>query len=332
MEECKVRRAKSEERSHAFLSYFVLRTSLFALRILFVRKVVLRIGRIVCIPPRVSQTRMISRAETIDMRPWMLLPLMFAGCQSLENRLVFHPERHAAPPARSLPAPLEDVTLRTADGTKIHARWCPHPNAKGAILYCHGNAGNLEDYGQLMREFWQALDRSVLIIDYPGYGRSEGKPSEAGCYAAAAAAYDWLTHDAKVPAERIVIAGESLGGGVAVDLATKQPHQALVLIRTFTSIPNVVKDLYWMPLAPAVMKVRFESEKKLPSCPAPIFIAQADNDRIIPFAHGERLRGVSKTPTHFHRLPGLDHNDPLPASFFREVRAFLDRLDGERAE
>ena len=265
------------------------------------------------------------------MRPWLMLPLLLAGCQSIENWLVFHPERHAAPPARALPAPLEDVMIPTADGTKIHARWCPHPNAKGAILYCHGNAGNLENHARLTREFYKSLDRSVLVIDYPGYGRSEGKPSESGCYAAASAAHDWLTREMRIPPERIVIAGESLGGGVAVDLATKKPHQALVLIRTFTSVPNVVRDLYWMPIAPAIMKVRFESEKKLPMCPSPIFIAQADGDRVIPFAQGERLHGVSKTPTQFHRLPGLDHNDPLPESFFREVRAFLDRLDGVSA-
>ncbi len=266
------------------------------------------------------------------MRPCFFVFVLLTGCQSIENRLVFHPARNAAPATTKLPAPLEDVTITTADGVKVHARWCPHADAKGAILFCHGNAGNLENHGRLTRELWKSLDRSVLIIDYPGYGRSDGKPSEAGCYAAAIAAHDWLTREAKIPADRIVIAGESLGGGVAVDLATKKPHQALVLIRTFTSVPNVVKDLYWFPLAPALMQVRFESEKKLPRCPSPIFIAQADSDRVIPFAQGERLRGASKTPTQFHRLHGLGHNDPLPESFFLDLRAFLDRLDGVRRD
>ena len=173
------------------------------------------------------------------MRSCILGMALLSGCQSLENRLVFHPVRSDAKLVAPLPAPLEDVELRTADGVKIHARWCPNAHAKGVVLYCHGNAGNLEYGGKLARDFMASLDRSVLVFDYPGYGRSEGKPSEAGCYSSATAAYDWLTRVKGIAPERLVIAGESLGGGVAVELAATRPHQALVLIRTFTSVPDV---------------------------------------------------------------------------------------------
>src|SRR5207244_2824131 len=123
-----------------------------------------------------------------------------------------------------LPAPLQDVTLALADGTKVHARWAPNPRAVGALVYCPGNAGNLEQRGRLVKETYDALGESILIFDYPGYGRSEGTPSEAGCYAAGQAAYDWLVREQKISPGRIVIFGESLGGGVAVDLASRQPH------------------------------------------------------------------------------------------------------------
>jgi pimeloyl-ACP methyl ester carboxylesterase len=252
----------------------------------------------------------------------LLLFLLLTGCQALENQLVFHPwpARESAAP---LPEPLEDVTLHTRDGVKIQARWCPHPRSDGVILYCHGNAGNLEQRGKLMRDFWLNLERSVLIFDYPGYGRSEGNPSEAGCYASAEAAYDWLQREKGYPPERIIIAGESLGGGVAVDLASKHPAQQLVLIRTFTSVPDVAKQS--LSSAPSIMVNRFDSLMKIPSVRVPVFIAQADRDRVMPFAHAEQLRDACMSPVRLHRLEGLGHNDPLPPAFFDELRTFIER-------
>src|SRR5262249_36277251 len=106
----------------------------------------------------------------------------FAGCLAVENRLLYFPaaakEETAQPPSS-----LDDVTLTLADGTRVHARWAPNPRSSGALLFCHGNAGNLEQRGELVKELFEALGESILIFDYPGYGRSEGKPSEMGCYA-----------------------------------------------------------------------------------------------------------------------------------------------------
>lgn len=260
-------------------------------------------------------------------RALILLLALLAGCETLENRFVYHPARTDPRAAISLAPPLQDVELRTADGVKIHARWCPLLQSRGVLLYSHGNAGNLEHFGKLMRNFSDSLDRSVLIFDYPGYGRSEGKPSEKGCYTAAEAAYDWLTRVQGIAPERIVICGESLGGGVAVDLASRKPHQALLLIRTFTSIPDVAKEKVVLSSAPTIMVNRFDSLKKISSCRSPIFLAQADKDRLMPFGHAEQLRDACTAPVRLHRLQGLDHNDPLPASFFQSVREFLDDID-----
>jgi len=260
------------------------------------------------------------------MRKCIFVVILLAGCQSLENQLVFHPTPSDARTAGPLPAPLEDVTLQTNDGVAIHARWCPHSASMGTLLYLHGNAGNLEQRGKLMRDFWTSQNRSVLIVDYPGFGRSDGKPSEAGCYASAEAAYAWLTREKGIAPARIVIVGESLGGGVAVDLASKQPHQPLVLIRTFTSVPDVAKTQMGFSSANAVMVNRFDSLKKIGSCKSPVFIAQADRDRAIPYEHGEQLRAACTGRVQFQRLRGLDHNDPLPREFFEELRAFLDSV------
>jgi fermentation-respiration switch protein FrsA (DUF1100 family) len=262
------------------------------------------------------------------MRKAIMLLLLLAGCEALENRFVYVPTPSDPRGTAPLPPPLQDVELATADGVKIHARWCPKPDARGVLLYCHGNAGNLEFLGKLGHDFSTALDRHVLVFDYPGYGRSQGKPSEAGCYAAAEAAYDWLVRVQGIAPERIVVCGESLGGGVAVDLASKKPHQALVLIRTFTSVPDVAGQGVLLSSAPAIMVNRFDSLKKIPLCKSPVFIAQADKDRLMPFAHGEQLRDAcTASVVRFHRLQGLDHNDPLPPEFFRELRGFLDQIE-----
>ena len=257
------------------------------------------------------------------------LGLLFAGalfglfaCCSLEDRLLYHPVRSTK---GLLPegSPFQDIDLRTADGTAVHARWCPRDGAKGALLYCHGNAGNLEGRAGPVRELWEALDQSVLIIDYPGFGQSDGHPSEAGCYATADAAYDWLVQTQKLAPESIVLFGESLGGGVAVELASRRPHRALILVRTFTSIPDMAQALFgWLPVRHFVSS-RFDNLAKIGLCKQPTFIAQADADRLVPFSQGQQLLEASGPNATFFRLSGSGHNDPLPAEFYEAVRKFL---------
>jgi fermentation-respiration switch protein FrsA (DUF1100 family) len=246
------------------------------------------------------------------------------GCVSLENKLLYYPTRCSKDRYEPPPAPVQDIELHTADGIRIHGRWCPHRKARGAVLYCHGNAGNIDGRAGAVRELWQALGESVLIFDYPGYGYSEGQPSEAGCYAAAEAAYDWLTRVQKISPERVLIYGESLGGGVAVDLASRRPHRALVLVRTFTSVTDVAQAQF--PLLPVrlLMTSRFDSLGKIGQCTQPVFIAQADGDHLVPFSQGVKLRAACGRTTEFYQLRGLDHNDPLPIEFYAALRRFVE--------
>ena len=248
------------------------------------------------------------------------------GCCVLENKMLFHPVRSDNEP---LPAesPVRDVELRTVDGTTVHARWVPHSDSKGAVLYCPGNAGNLEMRGRAVRELSKALGESSLIFDYPGYGQSEGRPSESGCYAAADAAYDWLVQSQGVPARTIVVYGESLGGGVAVDLASRRPHRALVLVRTFTSVPDVAQSLFgWLPVHGLVTN-QFDNLAKIALCKQPLFIAHADADQLMPFDHGQRLLEASGTNATLFTLAGKGHNDPLSPEFYTALRRFLAASD-----
>lgn len=253
------------------------------------------------------------------------LLLAIAACSTLENRLVYQPTVGGGPSATQ-PAGVQDLQLLTASDVKIHARWCPHPQAKGAILYCHGNGGNLDGWAQATKDLYDHLGMSVLIFDYPGYGRSEGKPSEAGCYESAEAAYLWLTRQLAIPADRLVLMGESLGGAVAVEMASRHPHRALVLVRTFTSLPEVADHQMPLLVSSMFLNNRFDSLAKIGQCKQPLFLAQADADRLIPFKHGQQLFEAYPVPEkELCWLKGRGHNDPLPPEFYHALRRFLDR-------
>jgi len=250
---------------------------------------------------------------------------------ALENWMLYHPvpasEDWIDPGAYNLKA--QDVELHTADGTRLHAWWCPVENATddkvaGALLYCHGNAGNLSHRAFAIPNWQRSLHLPVLIFDYPGYGKSAGKPSEKQCYAAADAAYDWLTQTKGVPGDQILIYGGSLGGGVAVDLASRRPHRALILAKTFTSIPDVGQSIYpWLPVR-WVMRNRFDNLSKIGQCRRPVFIAHGTADGLVPFPLAQKLYEAANEPKRFFILEGRDHNDILPPEMFLELRQFLE--------
>ena len=246
---------------------------------------------------------------------------------ALENMLVYRPRKHTED---WRPVPNErvrDLFLTLTQGVKVHAWWCPTPDwrpADGAMLYCHGNAGNLSHRGEGVARWQRELNQAVLIFDYPGYGKSEGKPTEAGCYAAADAAYEWLTREQQVSPERVLLYGGSLGGGVAVDLASRRPHRALLLLATFNTMPSVAQRLY--PYLPVrwVMRNRFDSERKIRGCTQPVFLAHGDRDRLIPLELGQRLFAAANEPKTFFLLRGCDHHDPPGEDFWVALRAFLN--------
>jgi fermentation-respiration switch protein FrsA (DUF1100 family) len=252
---------------------------------------------------------------------------------AFEKKLLFFPAR--AEDAWVNPAQyglsVEDVYLESSDGNKLHGWWCPcagvDPSA-GAVLYLHGNAGNLSYRAGSIVDWHDGVRLPVFIIDYPGYGRSTGTPSEKGCYAAANAAYDWLINEQKVPPDRIIFYGGSLGGAPAIELALHRPHRVLVLTRTFTSIPDMANALYpWLLPARWLIQNRFDNLGKIGRCPKPIFLAHGDVDQVVPFAQGKRLYEAAPEPKRFYLLAGLDHNQPLGEGFFAELLDFLAQVE-----
>ncbi len=245
----------------------------------------------------------------------------------LVSRFVFHPVEHSRdwlPPPPGLP--VEDLDLAGAASTRIHAWWATPPGwqpADGALLYCHGNAGNLSHRGEGIRRWLNLFGMGVLIFDYPGYGKSGGRPTEAGCYAAADASYDWLLK-AGVPGERVLLYGGSLGGAVAIDVAARRPHRALVLVSAFSSLEEMArKVLPWLPTR-WLVRDQWDNLAKIRRCTRGVFIAHGTADRVVPFAQGERLFAAAPQPRQFFRMPGHDHHHTPSPDFYKALRDFLD--------
>jgi pimeloyl-ACP methyl ester carboxylesterase len=249
----------------------------------------------------------------------------------IERRLLFHPTPFArhweeAPPGLAA----EDVWLALDRRVKVHAWWCPPPSwipARGAVLYCHGNAGNLSHRAESVRRWRDRLETAVLIFDYPGYGRSTGKPSEASCYAAADAASDWLQREKGVAPADVLLHGGSLGGAVAVELATRRPYRALVVLSTFTSVPDMASALYpWLPIR-RFIRNRFDSLAKIGRTAGRVFLAHGTDDRVIPFNMGERLFAAAPAPKHFFPLAGYDHNHTPGPEYYTAIASFLQEVE-----
>lgn len=243
----------------------------------------------------------------------------------LQRRLTYFPDRSRPRRAESVLRGGSDVTLSTSDGLALGAWYVAPEDPGGAVLVCNGNGGNLTHRGGLAANFRRSLGAGVLLFDYPGYGKSAGSPSEEGCYAAGEAAFNWLTDEQKIPANRVILCGQSLGGGTAVELATRHDHRALVLIYTFASVPAVAKDRFPFLPTHTLMRTRFDNLSKIGRCTRPVFFVHGTADRVIPFNHSEQLYTAANEPKHFLRIEDFGHSSVPDDVFAPELVKFLDR-------
>ncbi len=225
----------------------------------------------------------------------------------------------------------EDAWFEAADGTRLHGWYVHHDKPRAVILFCHGNAGNVTHRSDVLQVLRDQVGASALVFDYRGYGRSEGSPNERGILEDARAARKWLAQREGIPEDQVVVMGESLGGGVAVDLAAKDGAKALVLQSTFTSIPDVAAHYYpWLPVR-WLIRNRLDSLSKIASYRGPLLASHGDADTIIPFVFGQRLFEAANEPKQFVVLEGLDHNDSPPRAYYETLGCFLDKVNAAAA-
>lgn len=218
----------------------------------------------------------------------------------------------------------EDVWFSSADGTTLHGWFVPHSETKRAILYCHGNGEHVAMNADLAVRLRDRLQASVFLFDYRGYGRSEGWPHEAGCIADGLAAQRWLAERIGIKPGEVVLIGRSLGGGVAVAIAAEQGAAALVLENTFPSLVAAAAHQYpWLPVGWA-MDNRFDSVARIRHFAGPLMQSHGAADTLIPSRLARQLFDAHPgTRKRWLDLPGLQHNDAFPASYYTILAQFL---------
>ncbi len=251
-----------------------------------------------------------------------------------EQRLIFFPEYPGRLSGNWQPAGLsvEDVWLQTSDGVKLHAWWIPSNSAEFAFVAFHGNAANIAARAEVYR-FLHALPVHVLAVEYRGYGRSKGSPSEVGLYLDAQAAYDYLTRQRGIAPQRIISYGQSLGTAVAVDLAAKREVGGVVLEAPFPSTRAVVRRVYWfLPGVEFVARSRFDTASKLARIHAPILIVHCAHDPVLAFSLGEKVFAGAREPKFLWRVERECHEETslvAPKEYRAQLLAFLNRVKAQ---
>jgi len=223
----------------------------------------------------------------------------------MQPSMVFYPYSKLVETPRAWGFEYEDIFIDTEDGVKLHGWYLPKKEAREVVLFLHGNGGNISHRGDSLNIF-NRLGFNVLIIDYRGYGRSEGSPSEEGLYEDARAAWRYLI-ERGFSREQIILFGRSIGGAVAVKLAVEKKPDKVILESTFSSSRDMADSL--MPLISkiVVMRYPFNSMERIKAVKAQLLMLHSPDDEIIPFALGEKLYRAANEPKQFVRLQG-DHN------------------------
>ena len=215
----------------------------------------------------------------------------------------------------------EGLFLQAEDGVRIHAFWLPVEGADKAILYLHGNGGNASLALPTASEFLR-FGAGVLVLDYRGYGLSDGVPTEEGVYLDAQAGLAYLMDVQGFPEDHIIVMGQSLGGAVAVDLAQGRELGGLLLESTFDSLANIFHSRF--PFMKSLLAGRFDSDRKILQVASPVLFLHGDLDRTVPLASGERLFSLAPEPRDFLVIEGARHNDVSRVG----GRLYFDRLGG----
>lgn len=248
-----------------------------------------------------------------------------------QHRMVFLPDAAGAG-LEATPATLglehESVEFTTADGVRLHG-WFVPASGPTTLLFFHGNAGNIS-HRLTSLQFFHELGLSVFIIDYRGYGESEGRPTEQGTYADAEAAWNYLTGRRGIAPGDIVVFGRSLGGSIAAWLASRHTPRGLIVESAFTSLPALGRQIYWFLPVRWLSRFEYPTREYIADVQCPVLIVHSRDDEVVPFEHGRALYSAANEPRTLLELSG-GHNEAylrIEHGAYREgLERFLGRLD-----
>ncbi|MFK7921075.1 MAG: alpha/beta hydrolase [Bacteroidia bacterium] len=252
-----------------------------------------------------------------------LAVLVYGLLYFLQERLIFFPD--VLPPHHQFrfATAFEEVWLQAEDDVKVHGLWFTKPDAKGTVLFFHGNAGSVENWGDLA-PLYLKNGYNVFFLDYRGYGKSEGSiRSEKQLIADAQLAYDWVRE--RSPDGKFVISGTSIGTGIATQIAANNPIDLLLLNSPYSALQDLIREKY--PIVPPfVIKYKLPTRQYANQVDCPIVVFHGQQDELIPVSHAEKLK-EQKADIQLHILPRSGHNnlstDPTYIAVLNEVLAGL---------
>ena len=265
---------------------------------------------------------------------WPLTVFFILGCalimtpHKLERHFIYYPTQTVRGNPSMMGLDYEDLALKTEDSINLHGWFIPAPDADKTIMIFHGNAGNIGDRLEWMVQL-RGLGTNVMIVDYRGYGKSEGDPYEEGLYRDARAAYQWWHSRRAGAAEKLILLGESLGGSVAVDLAQRADPTGLIVQSTFTNAADMARQFFPLGLLRPLLGIQFDSAAKIKNVTCPKLFIHGNKDEIVPFRIGCLLYDLAAPPKSFYEVEGAGHNDLIwvgGAEYLERIRAFLSTL------
>jgi fermentation-respiration switch protein FrsA (DUF1100 family) len=260
---------------------------------------------------------------------WSVIAMIF------EERFIFFPDKY--PSGRYKESPrvpnLVDCWITAEDGVKLHGWYVSNDSAIATLVIAHGNAGNISHRLDILQAL-QHTGFNVLMFDYRGYGRSDGSPSEDGTYKDGRAAFDYVQGLPNIDPYRIIIWGTSLGGAVAVDIATQRQAAGLILESTFTSAKDLAAIHY--PFLPAryFIRTKLNSIDKIANIHIPLLVIHGTKDELVPMHLGKKLFAAANEPKEFYEIFNADHNNTFfidKANYLNRVREFVVRCTSPKS-
>jgi len=238
----------------------------------------------------------------------VLYAAVAGGMFAFQRHLIYHPENHVEAPEHYGLTGFEDVRATTPDNVLLQLWY--HPAAKGfpTIVYYHGNAATLANRAGIFAALTEK-GFGLLGLSYRGYAKSQGSPTEQGLYIDARTAIAFLTEGKHIPINNIILFGESLGTGVAVQMATEYDVAGLILQAAYTSVASRAAEIYFYIPVQLLIQDRFDSINKIARVKAPIIMFHGELDTTIPPANSRALMAAATAPKEAFFFPQFSHND-----------------------
>ena len=273
-----------------------------------------------------------ARARIVSVLIWLigayaaLCLLMYVAQASL----LYFPEAGMDATPADLGLEYGDAWLETPDGNRVHGWFVPAEAARATVIWCHGNAGNISHRLGIVQSL-HGMRLSVFIFDYRGFGRSTGSPSESKTYQDAELAWSHVTGELGVSPDEVIVWGRSLGGAVAINLASRHRPRALIVESTFTSVPDLGQRLYpWLPVR-WLSRFDYDAARLVGDIESPKLFSHSRQDDVVPYELGRRLFDAASEPKRFVTIRGGHNSDYLsPSSGYLEpLSEFLAEVLGE---